>query len=673
MKFDLSQPGLYYLLNTPEVQAELRRLKLDDKAAFEKKPDTDLIARMMARAISDEVEKFIADKLKEESAKATRSENWVHDAIHGLPDAIELRSAAEKTIPADEPISRQILKEIKLLGQADDTERPTTELTESELIVPNGRSPQLGNEIERELKSSERADWLVSFIKLKAIRAFYPQLQQFCGKTNADGSPRLRIATTTYMGATDVEALKLLFALPNTEVKVCFNTSQTRLHAKAYVFHRKTAFGSAYIGSANLSSQALTSGLEWTVKIAQQEIPHLWQRAIVEFDSCWNDENFERCTSADLERIRDALSDNRVSVTSCKRQVSDENLRSYVTIHPHSYQKKMVDELAAERALGKHRHLIASATGTGKTIAANKTTSCAIATLDGDLYVTDSTLAAKASKAYSSVGAAIGNQDDEDEKAVIRIRNSSVTLSGETTSTITDIELSFEDDNYNVLVDTKTDGKTAAKYKGDKEVYYYKYYSVSAGHTCYVKNMGITDVPDKSWYHEAVDYVLGEGMMKGTSATTFEPNGIVTRAQFAQILYNMEGNPAIKSKNVFTDVKEGKWYYNAVIWAYENGITSGTSKTTFTPDGQISRQEMATLLYRYAKYKGYKVLNTETLSAYPDKDSVGKYYVDSMKWAVANGIITGKSANGTTTLSPDAKATRSEVATIFMRFDKIYG
>ena len=370
MKFDLTQPGLYYLLNTPEVKAEIERLKLNEKASYEEKPDADTIARMMARAISDEVEKFIADKLKEEAAKKDRSDDWVHDALKNLPETIELKNAAARTLPAEGTTDKNILKEIKLLPDADETERPNTDLTESELIVPNGRSLQLGNEIERELKSCESADWLVSFIKLKAIRAFYPQLQQFCGRANADGSPRLRIATTTYMGATDLEALKLLFKLPNTELKVCFNTSQTRLHAKAYIFHRKTQFGSAYIGSANLSSQALTSGLEWTIKVAQQEIPHLWARSIVEFESCWNDENFETCTEGDIDRIRAALNDNRVQVATCKKSVSDESLRSYVTIHPHSYQAKMVAELAAERDLGKHRHLIASATGTGKTIVA---------------------------------------------------------------------------------------------------------------------------------------------------------------------------------------------------------------------------------------------------------------------------------------------------------------
>ena len=370
MNFDLSQPGLYYLLNTPEIKEELARLKLEAKASFEKNPDTETIAQMMAGAISAEVEKYIADKLSEVSKEKNNPEDWVYEALKDLPDVAELKNAIKKTLPASVPIDNQVLTEIKVLPDADDTIRPNTALTESELIVPNGKSIQLGNEIERELKSCESANWLVSFIKLKAIRAFYPQLQQFCGVSNKDGSPRLRIATTTYMGATDIEALRLLFKLPNTEIKVCFNTSQTRLHAKAYIFKRKTRFGSAYIGSANLSSQALTSGLEWTVKIAQQEIPHLWERAIVEFDSCWNDENFETCAEKDIPRIKEALNENRVSVSVCKKKMSDESLRSYIMIHPHSYQNKMVEELAAERAQGKNRHLIASATGTGKTIVA---------------------------------------------------------------------------------------------------------------------------------------------------------------------------------------------------------------------------------------------------------------------------------------------------------------
>lgn len=369
MKFDLTQPGLYYLLNTPEIQAELKKLNLTEKALYEQKVDTDAIARMMARKISDEVERFIADKLDKASKEDNKKPNWIHEAIKSLPDMPDIKEFAAQAIPADESVKKQILTEIKLLSDASETVRPTTGLMESELIVPNGRSPQLGSEISHELKSCERADWLVSFIKLRAIRAFYPQLQQYCGKANPDGSPRLRVATTTYIGATDPEALRLLFNLPNTQVKVCFNTSQTRLHAKAYIFHRKTQFGSAYIGSANLSTPALSSGLEWTVKVAQQEIPHLWERSIVEFESCWNDPNFELCTIDDLDRIKDALANSKV-ITKRAPGASDDHLRTYFAFHPHAYQAKMILELKAEREAGKTRHLIASATGTGKTIVA---------------------------------------------------------------------------------------------------------------------------------------------------------------------------------------------------------------------------------------------------------------------------------------------------------------
>ena len=371
MKFNLSRPGLYYLLNTPEVQAELNKLNITDQALFEQKVDTDAIARMMARKISDEIQRFLADKLeKAENVKPKdRPENWIYEAVKTLPECPIIKSFTEQAIPVDDLPTKQILTEIKLLPDAKATDRPTTELTESELIVPNGRSPQLGNEIAQELKSCEHADWLVSFIKLKAIRSFYPQLLQYCGAGNPDGSPRLRIATTTYMGATDAEALRLLFALPNTEVKICFNTSQTRLHAKAYIFHRKTQFGSAYIGSANLSTPALSSGLEWTIKVAQQEIPHLWERSIVEFDACWNDPNFELCTKDDLQRITSALQRSKVVTKKIQKDVDTAD-RTYFTMYPHSYQRKMLEELSVERQQKKSRHLIASATGTGKTIVA---------------------------------------------------------------------------------------------------------------------------------------------------------------------------------------------------------------------------------------------------------------------------------------------------------------
>lgn len=361
MKRDFSKAGLYCLLNTPEVRQKLHALQVENRAVFAK-GDTALISRMVAKAISEEVERFVSEKLEGLDEEKRKQPEWIHDAIQELSE--------RGGLPHDAiPIDDQILKEIKITKDARQMRRPTTELDECSLIVPDGRTPTLGNEIGLELESADRTDWLVSFIKLGAIRAFYPQLQTFCGKANEDGTPRLRVATTTYIGATDAKALELLFKLPNTEVKVCFNTSQTRLHAKAYLFRRESDFGTAYIGSANLSAPAMSSGMEWTVKVSQSEIPYLFGQAVQSFEGCWNNANFETCTEHDLPRIREALSRARVTMKAAGNVSGNDVLKSIVLL-PHPYQVKMLESLMVERDNNQSRHLVVSATGTGKTMVA---------------------------------------------------------------------------------------------------------------------------------------------------------------------------------------------------------------------------------------------------------------------------------------------------------------
>ena len=361
MKMDFSKAGLFCLLNTPEVQRKLHELRVANLAIFEK-GDAALISRMIGRVVAEEVEQFVAEKLESIDENARKNPNWLKDAMEDLAS----RGCLSKE---GLPIDDRVLKEIKVSERAEQTKRPTTELDECALIVPDGRSPTLGNEIALELESANHADWLVSFIKLGAIRAFYPQLQAFCGKANPDGSPRLRVATTTYIGATDAKALELLFKLPNTEVKVCFNTSQTRLHAKAYLFRRDSDFGTAYIGSANLSTPALSSGMEWTVKVSQTEIPYLYASAVQAFEGCWNNQNFETCTANDLPRITDALARARVVMSSTVDVSGNDAFKSIVLL-PHPYQVKMLEALMVERDNGQKRHLVVSATGTGKTMVA---------------------------------------------------------------------------------------------------------------------------------------------------------------------------------------------------------------------------------------------------------------------------------------------------------------
>ncbi len=173
------------------------------------------------------------------------------------------------------------------------------------------------------------------------------------------------------------------------------------------------------------------------------------------------------------------------------------------------------------------------------------------------------------------------------------------------------------------------------------------------------------DVAASDWYADAVQYVFANGLMAGTSDTTFSPNATTTRAMIVTILYRLEGTPAVTGTTAFTDVAAGQYYADAVAWAAQNGIVSGTSATTFSPDGVITREQMAAILYRYAQYKGYDVTAKADLSMFTDAAQVSTYATDAMAWANASGLISGTSA---TTLSPAGSATRAQVATILMRF-----
>lgn len=369
MDFDITRPGLYYLLNTPAVQTRIRELGIASRVCFEK-GEPDEIIRLVSQAVAEVVQQELStqlERLESVDSEALKRPEWIEEIVKGMLSGNAIQTGSEQRMP----ISDKVLTEVKIDENAANTPRPNTELVRSALIVPDGKSPQLGNEISLELRSSDRVEWLVSFIKLSAINAFYPQLRDFCNTPSPDGSPRLRIATTTYIGATEPGALKKLFSLPNTEIKVCFNSSQTRLHAKAYLFHRESGFGSAYIGSANLSSAALSSGMEWTVKVSQRELPYLWERSKIAFEGCWNDPNFETCTIDDMPRIEAALNAARIVQQPATPVATDEaDILSLFTWTPHAYQRTMLDRMEAERAEGRHRHLVVSATGTGKTLVA---------------------------------------------------------------------------------------------------------------------------------------------------------------------------------------------------------------------------------------------------------------------------------------------------------------
>ena len=173
------------------------------------------------------------------------------------------------------------------------------------------------------------------------------------------------------------------------------------------------------------------------------------------------------------------------------------------------------------------------------------------------------------------------------------------------------------------------------------------------------------DVTEGDWFYDAVRYAYENGLMDGVGDNLFAPNSDTTRAQLVTILYRLEGQPAPSGDSGFSDVAAGTWYTDAVAWAAANGIVNGVSETEFAPGKDITREQLATILFRYAEAKGYDVSARADLSAYPDADQIQSYAAESVAWAVAEGLIQGFEDN---TLRPAGNATRAQIATILMRF-----
>ena len=178
-----------------------------------------------------------------------------------------------------------------------------------------------------------------------------------------------------------------------------------------------------------------------------------------------------------------------------------------------------------------------------------------------------------------------------------------------------------------------------------------------------------TDVSEKDWFYSDVMFVYENGLMLGTSKTLFSPHGTATRGMMATILWRMEGCPAPKGKNSFTDVEAGRWYADAITWTVENGIFAGYGKDKFGPDDPITREQLAAIFYRYADYKGYDLTVKGNLDKFKDADKITDYAKTAMQWAVGSGLVKGKSGN---LLDPQGTATRAEIAAMLHRFIEKY-
>ena len=176
--------------------------------------------------------------------------------------------------------------------------------------------------------------------------------------------------------------------------------------------------------------------------------------------------------------------------------------------------------------------------------------------------------------------------------------------------------------------------------------------------------MPFVDVSENAWFYNAVAYAYHNGLMSGTSGNTFSPDNTLTRAMIVQVLYAMEGAPAA-GQSAFTDVPENAWYADAVNWAAENGIASGYGNGLFGPEDNVTREQVATILYGYARAKGYGITDTASLAAFTDASSISAYAVDAMSWAVGAGLISGM---GDGIVAPQGNATRAQFAAMLLNF-----
>ena len=348
--------GLYEQVISKELDSELTST---DKLSQTAPIDSEEASKILSKYVAEIVEKGL-ENVKDNGGDLSSQVELVNRIVSTIKsETHEPEFDSQSVAQRAEQLLALMDKQNNILAVNEKAEivRPETSIAMSSLFTGAAHEPQMYTELKKEIVSCNRIDMLVSFIKWSGLRLIMSELLEFTQKGG-----ELRIITTAYMGATDVKAIEELRKLPNTKIKVSYNTKITRLHAKAYIFYRDTGFTTSYVGSSNLSNAALTSGLEWNTKITKKDLPETIDKISATFEFYWNDKEFEYYDEGQCERLSKAL--------KAEKYIDSYNPEMYtMDIMPYSYQQEILDKLEAEREVrGYTRNLVVAATGTGKTV-----------------------------------------------------------------------------------------------------------------------------------------------------------------------------------------------------------------------------------------------------------------------------------------------------------------
>jgi superfamily II DNA or RNA helicase len=355
----MTQQGLYEQLINKLISAKLNELDRDKFYIKESEIDKSEAATILSQYLIEVIRNALNLISGDESIE--RQIELSNKIIFLLKRELNHEEFDQDLIATEAKILSAIFK--KLDAKFSNLERhlkeitPYTRLTQSELFTGSNASISLESEIKKEILSSDKINFLVSFIKWTGIRIFDRELYEF---TERGG--QLKVITTSYMGATDLKAVEYLSGLKNTEIKVSYNIDNERLHAKAYLFFRNTGFHTGYIGSSNISRSALTNGLEWNLKVTTKEVGHIIDKFQKTFETYWQDKEFQLFDQAkDSEKLRVALKKEKIHERN--------NAAAYFDIKPFHFQEEILEKLEAERILhNRFKNLVVAATGTGKTV-----------------------------------------------------------------------------------------------------------------------------------------------------------------------------------------------------------------------------------------------------------------------------------------------------------------